>query len=122
LAERPGDPALLDAQCWYMGGWNYALDRAMETCDRAVRSADYGVSPLDSRALVQYRLRQTDGALDDLRAALTNEPGYGSSLYLRGVIRLEQGDREGREDIQRALRVWSGVGRLYRRFGIEPRG
>jgi len=121
LAERPGDPQLLDAQCWFMGGWNYALDRAMETCDRAVRSADYGVSPLDSRALVQYRLRQTDGALDDLKAALTNEPGYGSSLYLRGVIRLEQGDGEGREDIQRALRVWSGVGRLYRRFGIEPR-
>ena len=121
LAERPGDPALLDAQCWYMGGWNYALDRAMETCDRAVRSADYGVSPLDSRALVQYRLRQTEGALDDLKAALNNEPGYGSSLYLRGVIRLERGDLEGREDIARAMRVWSGVGRLYRRFGIEPR-
>ena len=121
LAERPGDPALLDAQCWYMGGWNYALDRAMETCDRAVRSADYGVSPLDSRALVQYRLNRTDGALDDIKAALNNQPGYGSSLYLRGVIRLEQGDREGRQDIAQALRVWSGVGRLYRRFGIEPR-
>ncbi len=120
LAERPGDPALLDAQCWFMGGWNYALDRALATCDRAVQSADYGVSPLDSRALVHYRLRSTDAALDDLRAALTSEPGYGSSLYLRGIIRLEQGDTAGREDIARALRVWGGVGRLYKHFGIVP--
>ena len=120
LAERPDDPDLLDSQCWYMGNWSYALDQALETCNRAVRTSQYAASPLDSRALVQYRLRQSDAALDDLKAALASEPGYGSSLYLRGVIRLEQGDNAGSEDIARALRVWGGVGRLFSRFGITP--
>jgi tetratricopeptide (TPR) repeat protein len=120
LAERPGDAEVLDSQCWYMGNWNYALDRALETCDRAVRQSDYAVSPLDSRALVQYRLKQSDAALDDLRAALASDPGYGTSLYLRGIIRLEQGDAQGDEDIAQALRVWGSVGRLFSRFGIVP--
>ena len=120
LAERPGDADLLDAQCWYMGNWSYALDRALETCNQAVRQSDYGASPLDSRALVQYRLRESEAALDDLRAALASDPGYGTSLYLRGVIRLEQGDRGGNDDIAQALRVWGGVGRLFERFGIKP--
>lgn len=120
LAERPGDAALLDAQCWYMGNWSYALDQALETCNQAVRQSDYGTSPLDSRALVQYRLKESDAALDDLRAALASDPGYGTSLYLRGVIRLEKGDRGGDEDINQALRIWGGVGRLFARFGIAP--
>jgi tetratricopeptide (TPR) repeat protein/transglutaminase-like putative cysteine protease len=120
LAERPGDADVLDSQCWYMGNWSYALDRALETCDRAVRQSDYAVSPLDSRALVQYRLHKSDAALDDLRAALASDPGYGTSLYLRGVIRLEQGDAQGDQDIAQALRVWGSVGRLFSRFGIKP--
>jgi transglutaminase-like putative cysteine protease/tetratricopeptide (TPR) repeat protein len=120
LAERPGDADLLDSQCWYMGNWSYALDRALETCNLAVRQSDYGASPLDSRALVQYRLRKSDAALDDLKAALASDPGYGTSLYLRGVIRLEQGDSGGSDDITQALRVWGGVGRLFERFGIKP--
>lgn len=122
LAERPGDADLLDSQCWYMGNWSYALDRAMETCDLAVRQSDYATSPLDSRALVRYRLRESDAALDDLRAALASDPGYGTSLYLRGVIRLEKGDGGGTDDIAQALRVWGGVGRLFERFGIRPKG
>ena len=120
LSERPGDADVLDSQCWYMGNWSYALDRALETCDRAVRQSDYAVSPLDSRALVQYRLHKSDAALDDLRAALASDPGYGTSLYLRGVIRLEQGDAAGTQDIAQALRVSGSVGRLFSRFGIEP--
>lgn len=120
LAERPGDADLLDAQCWFMGSWSYALDQALETCTQAVRTSDFATSPLDSRALVQYRLRQSEAALDDLRAALTSEPGYGTSLYLRGVIRLEQGDEQGGNDIAHALRVWGAVGRLFSRLGIEP--
>lgn len=120
FAERPGDADVLDAQCWYMGSWSYALDRALETCDRAVRQSDYAVSQLDSRALVQYRLHKPDAALDDLRAALASDPGYGTSLYLRGVIRLERGDAAGGQDIAQALRVWGSVGRRFARFGIAP--
>jgi hypothetical protein len=103
-----------------MGTWNYQLDQALETCNRAVGQSDYGTSPLDSRALVQYRLHRTDAALDDLRAALASEPGYATSLYLRGVIRLEQGDKAGDEDIAQASRVSGNVGRLFSRFGIKP--
>jgi tetratricopeptide (TPR) repeat protein len=120
LAERPDDAGLLDSQCWYMGNWSYALNRALETCDRAVRQSDYATSPHDSRALVRYRLDDREAALDDLKTALASDPGYGTSLYLRGIIRLEKGDRGGDEDISHALRVWGGVGRLFARFGISP--
>lgn len=119
LSERPGDPEILNGQCWFMGTLEYRLNDALDVCNNAVRSGDYGSSVLDSRALVHYRLGQSDDALADLKAALIGVPGFGSSMYLRGVILTERGDKSGKKDIRESLRVWPQVGRMFKRFGIE---
>ncbi|MCL4674349.1 MAG: tetratricopeptide repeat protein, partial [Sphingomonadaceae bacterium] len=118
--ERPGDGVVLNAQCWFMGLWQYRLDSAEAVCDEAVEALGYSASVLDSRAMLHYRLGNTDKALRDLDAALANEPGQGASLFLRGVIRNKQGDKSGAQDIAHARRLYRNFDRQYARYGIKP--
>lgn len=118
--ERPGNGVILNAKCWYMGSWQYRLDSAEAVCDQAVEALEYAASVLDSRALVHYRLGNTDKALRDLDAALASEPGQGNSLFLRGVIRSKQGDKAGMQDLVHARRLYRNFDRQFARYGIEP--
>ena len=118
--DRPGDGIVLNAQCWYMGLWQYRLDSAEAVCDQAVEALGYSASVLDSRAMMHYRLGNTDKALRDLDAALASEPGQGASLFLRGVIRSKQGDKAGARDIAQARRLYRNFDRQYARYGIRP--
>ena len=119
---RPGDSDVLNAECWYMGNWDYRLTDAASTCDRAVKAADYASGVLDSRALVNYRLGNTDAALADLKAALISTPSQSTSLYLRGVIATEQGNKaSGERDIEAAKRLYGAIGPYFARFGIKPK-
>lgn len=121
LAERPGDETLLNSQCWFMGTWSYHLDDGDELCNRAVKAGSYSASVLDSRALVYHRLGREEDALADLDAALTKEPAQAASRYLRGIIRLDRGDSEGKTDILHALRLAPDIAARYERYGIKPR-
>ena len=121
LADRPGDDELLNSQCWFAAVWDYGHDAALDICDRAVRETDYAAAALDSRALLYHRLGMQDKALADLDAALRKVPGQAASLYLRGVIRLQQGDEVGRLDILHAARIQPSVDRQYSRYGISPK-
>lgn len=118
--ERPGDGVVLNAQCWFMGLWQYRLDSAEAVCDEAVQTLGYSASVLDSRAMLHYRLGNTDKALRDLDAALASEPGQGASLFLRGVIRSKAGDKAGAQDIAYARRLYRNFDRQYARYGIRP--
>ncbi len=121
LADRPGDGSLLNAQCWFVGTWEYNLEEGEAICDRAVREGNYSAASLDSRALVYHRLGQSDKAMQDLEAALRKEPGQAASMYLRGIIMIEQGDkRAGMAEIERAKRQLPSIERTYRRYGIQP--
>ncbi len=122
LAERPGDESLLNSQCWFMGTWNYRIDDGAELCDRAVKAAGYSAAALDSRALMFHRLGREEEALADLDAAIRKEPAQAASRYLRGIIRLGQGDSEGKEDIVHALRLSPDISARYARYGLEPKG
>ena len=119
-SERPGDAQVLNAQCWFMGNWSYRLDSAGEVCDRAVKVGSYSSGVLDSRALVHYRLGQRQEALSDLQAALTDSPDQTTSLYLRGLMALEDGKRaEGERDIAAATRLYGGIEAYFGRFGVK---
>ena len=118
--ERPGDGTVLNAQCWYMGLWQYRLDSAEAVCDEAVEALGYSASVLDSRAMLHFRLGNTEKAVRDLDAALASEPGQGASLFLRGVIRTKQGDKSGAQDIAHARRLYRNFDRQYARYGIKP--
>lgn len=118
-AERPGDAQVLNAQCWFMGNWSHRLESAGELCDRAVKADSYSAGALDSRALVKYRLGHRAEALSDLQAALADTPNQTTSLYLRGLIALEDGKRaQGEKDIAAATRLYGGIAAYFARFGV----
>ena len=58
--------------------------------------------------------------MKDLDAALEQEPGQAASLFLRGLIRLEEGDRGGRDDLIRARRISPDIDHLYKGYGLVP--
>jgi len=114
LDRQPDDVSLLNSQCWTAGTWSYQLELAEEVCDRAVAVSGNAPGVLDSRALAYYRLGRKDEAMADLEAALAQEPGQAASLFLRGLIRLERGDKSGREDLVYARRIEPGIDRQYK--------
>ena len=120
LDETPNNADVLNSDCWYRGLFNTALEDALARCTQAVERAEDPAYALDSRALVRFRQGDAAGALADLDAALDLAPGLAPSLYLRGVVRLQTGDRSGREDIATALRMMPQLPRTYGRHGIVP--
>lgn len=122
VAERPTSAEVLNADCWYRGLFNVALTDALDQCTRAIERASNSAPALDSRALVRFRLGMLDESIADLDAALAVWPGLAPSMYLRGVVRLSAGDRDGRQDIATALSMQPQLADFYARHGIVPPG
>lgn len=120
LLQRPGDPTLLNAKCWYQATWNYQPENLVEICTEAVESADWSPPILDSRAMAYYRLGQYQDALKDLNAALAASPDLTPTLYMRGIVKGAMGDRTGQADIAKALAIMPSLRRNYALYGIEP--
>lgn len=118
LAGDPNDASLLNNKCWHMGVWQVSLDDALEVCTKAVETGG-SASARDSRAMTYYRLGRLDEALNDLNAAIDLDPEMNGSLLMRGVIRLELGDKEGREDIKEALARSPDLASQYGKWGFE---
>lgn len=122
-SERPGDAEVLNSQCWYMGNWSHELERAVDICDQAVKAGSYGADVLDSRALVHFRRQDRAAALSDLNAALIAGPNLTTSLYLRGLIAMDEGRKaDGERDLAAAKRLYAGVEAYFARFGITRTG
>lgn len=121
MDERPDDVTVLNASCWMAGLWAYNLDEAAPICDEAVTLSGQSANVVDSRALVKYRQGDFEGALSDIELALKKEPGLAASRYLRGLIRIEQGNEDaGRQDILHATRITPSIELQYRGFGLLP--
>ncbi|MFK5108591.1 hypothetical protein ACI394_29055, partial [Klebsiella pneumoniae] len=84
--DKPGNPDILNLQCWLKGTRQVMLDSALKDCTRAIELSESTAGALDSRAMVWYRLGRDDEALADLDAALDAQPGLASSLFMRAVI------------------------------------
>lgn len=119
LAERPGDPDVLNGICWQMGAWNLKPDQMLAECTKAVESANWSPPVLDSRAMAYFRLGKYAESLADYNAALNGEPGLAPTLFMRGIVRTRSGDQAGREDIAKALRMNPSLERTYARYGIQ---
>lgn len=118
LVDRPDDVGLLNSKCWLAGLWSYNLDEAKPVCDEAVTLSGQSASVIDSRAMLHYRMGNIDDALADIDLALSKEPELAASRYLRGVIRLEQGDKRGQEDILFAKRISPDIELRYAAYGL----
>ncbi|WEK47303.1 MAG: DUF3857 domain-containing protein [Candidatus Andeanibacterium colombiense] len=119
LAERPGDPQLLNNICWHMGTWQVGGDAMIAQCTKAVESGGWAPPVLDSRAMAYFRQGKLPEALADLNAALSAAPGLANSLYMRGIVRAGMGDKDGRKDIDQALRMSPSLKATYEKYGIS---
>lgn len=120
LQQRPGDPLLLNARCYYRATWRVKLDGLAEACTKALEQANWAPYVLDSRAMGYFRLGRYEDAIKDLDAALTANPDQTPSLYLRGVVREQMGDKAGAADVRNALARDPSLKYFYGRFGIKP--
>ncbi len=118
-AVRPGDGSLLNAICWHAGTWDIVDAAQIATCTEAVERAEYSPSVLDSRALAYYRMGDLEKAKADLDAALLLEPGLSESRLLRGVVRMAQGDKKGRDDVDLALTMSPSLRETYSAWGLK---
>ena len=111
---------MLNSECWYRGTRDVGLDAAgVEVCTAAVEQASWPAGALDSRAMLHYKMGNAEQALADLDAALKLSPDMAAGLYLRGIVRLSQGDTGGRDDIRAAERLYPSIARTYVPYGIE---
>lgn len=120
VKSNPGKPDLLNSRCWFKGTMNIALDTALKDCTRAIEIAEQPAAIYDSRAMVYYRMGRMDDALADLDAALEVAPSQGSSLYLRGVVRKQLGQKGAEDDLAAARMMWPRIDEDYARYGIKP--
>lgn len=118
-ATRPGDGTLLNSMCWHAGIWNIVNEERLALCTEAVEKADYSAAVLDSRALAYFRMGRLDEARADLDSALLLEPGLVASRMLRGIVRVQQGDSAGREDIELALAMEPYLAHTYKAWGLD---
>ena len=119
-AQKPQDPDVLNSDCWFRGLFATALDDALAVCTKAIELSENGAHILDSRAMVHYRRGELAAAQADLDRALALNPALAPSLFMRGIVRLEQGDSGGRKDIDTAMRMMPHIGPTYAAHGIEP--
>lgn len=120
IDERPDNVSLLNGKCWMAGIWDYNVEDALGYCEQAVRLSGQEAWVIDSRALVKFRQGKLDEALADIETALTKEPALATSRYLRGLIRIKQGDAKGREDIEHARRIDPAVANRFTAWGLKP--
>lgn len=118
VADKPLNETALNYDCWYRGLFDTGLDGALEVCTRAIERASNSAPMLDSRAMVHYRMGNFDAAIEDLDRVLELNPGLAASLYMRGIIRMEQANRAGRDDIATALRMAPELEAQYARHGL----
>lgn len=123
IAEKPGSPSLMNARCWVKGTRQVMLESAAKDCTMAIELSTDTSGPLDSRALVWYRLGKYDEALADLDAVLAAAPGQAESHFLRGVVLAKvHRDAEAAKALSVARRLQPSVDRQYARYGIAAQG
>jgi len=119
LADSPGDAALLNAKCWFMGAWRVDLAQALPVCTRAVETAQNSAAALDSRAMAHLRTGRLPQALADVDAALALSPAQVETILLRGLIRRSMGEADAEAEILEALAREPALGPQYRRYGFD---
>lgn len=121
IAVDPHDAMAWNGRCWVRMLANKKLDAALADCHRAIKLAPGRDDILDSLGWVYLRLGRTQLAIAHFDAALARTPTLASSLFGRGVVRLQEGAvREGWADIKLAKAIQPGIEARFRSYGIVP--
>jgi tetratricopeptide (TPR) repeat protein len=105
--------------CWAFASEGYALDWALDACNRALEAKPEQSRYLSNRALAELRLGQLDRALADYNHSMASNPREARAYYGRAVILSRQGKSESaREDRKRALDLDPSIDEIFEECGL----
>ena len=108
--------------CWARAGSGRQLKQALTECNRALALQPGTAAALNSRGLVQLRMRQFSRAISDYDASLVAGPRQASARFGRGLAYLQAGrERQGAADIVEARRYDPNIDALFRLMGVLSR-
>lgn len=121
IKSNPNNPEVLNNACWIRATAGEQLDTAVADCNESLRLKPGTATTLNSRAFAYFRARYFEHAIDDANAALAIDSKLASSLYVRGLAKLESGDAAGgNADIAAAKTLDPKIQDTYQRYGVLP--
>lgn len=107
------------ALCWARAGTGRQLNVALGECNRALALQPGAAAALNSRGLVNLRLKRFGAAIRDYDASLATGPLQASARFGRGLARLNLHQvAEGNADILEARRRDSDIDHLFVILGV----
>ena len=116
----PTNATALNSRCWFRATHNLELDHALADCDEALRHSLNNPAYLDSRGLVNLRLKRYDQSITDYDAALAARPNQPASLFGRALARKAKGEAADAEtDFAAAVKAGPGVVDQFAEYGLN---
>jgi len=118
IAADDEDASLYNSRCWERAIVGDDLGGALSDCNRALALAPGEAEYLDSRGLVELKLRNFQAAFVDYSAALGREPTRGHYRYGRALALYRMGQEgQARAEFAQAVEQEPGVDALYVSYG-----
>jgi TonB family protein len=114
------DAHALNTVCWQMATAGVALATALAACEAAVAEDPNNSAIIDSRGFVLLRLGRFAKAIECYDSALKIRPTLASSLYGRGLAKLQQGtESAGKADVRAALALDATIAERFSSYGLS---
>jgi tetratricopeptide (TPR) repeat protein len=116
VSEGADDFSLI---CGSMAREGFALDWALEACDRAVGLNADDIHHRANRGLVELRLGRLDAALADYDAAVAADAREADGYYGRALVHHRRGEQQAAAaDRAQALAIDPGIAEAYQSYGF----
>jgi len=117
----PNRPGIYGDLCFYRAVAGGPLDQALADCNQSLALRPGDADALDSRAFVEFKMKNYPAAIADATAALSVNPELAASLYVRGLARSSTGDAaNGNADIEKAKAIDPKIVQRYASYGVTP--
>lgn len=121
VLAAPDDAPIWAALCWARGGTGKMLPLALAECGTALQLDPRSSSALDSRGMVELRMRRFSASEADYTASLVADPIQPSAYFGRGLARLWLDlPAAGTADILQARRLDPDIDSMFVTLGILP--
>jgi tetratricopeptide (TPR) repeat protein len=120
-AHDQNRPGIYNDLCFDRAVSGGSSSQALADCNRSLELRPGDPSTLDSRALVELQMKNYAAVISDANAVLAAKPKLASSLYMRGIARLNSGDATGgNADIAAAKAIDPRISATYANYGVSP--
>jgi tetratricopeptide (TPR) repeat protein len=117
----PDSAAPYAFRCHIRAAMKAELDAALADCKEAVRRDGRDTQVLDATGFVQFRLGHLKDAAADYDAAIARNSRLAGALFMRGIIKLREGDAPGgNADIVAAKDIEPAIADRFAEYGVTP--